>query len=86
MMGHVSRFLHIRSVNWGLRQRVSALDRFLAFLVFLGPHDINCSGVERSLDVRRIVFLDHLDARAAIFGDLVDVGALHQAEADVCMP
>jgi hypothetical protein len=36
--------------------------------------------------VRRVVFLDHLDTRAAVLSDLVDVGAFHQAEADVCIP
>ena len=59
---------------------------FLAFLVLLGSHDVDCSGVERGLDVRRVVFLDHLDASAAVLSDLVDVGTLHQAQADVCMP
>jgi len=34
----------------------------------------------------RIVFLNHLDAGAAVLGDLVDVRALHQAQADVSMP
>jgi dipeptidyl aminopeptidase/acylaminoacyl peptidase len=32
---------------------LSFLDSFLDFLVFLGPHNVNCSGVERGLDVRR---------------------------------
>jgi hypothetical protein len=36
--------------------------------------------------VRWVVFLDHLETGAAVLGDLVDVGALHQAQADVCMP
>ena len=36
--------------------------------------------------MRRIVFLDHLDAGAAVFGDLVDVGTFHQAQTDVRMP
>ncbi len=58
----------------------------LAFLVFLGPHDVDRSCVERSLDVRSVVFLDHLDTRAAVLSDLVDVGALHQPQTDVCMP
>ena len=33
-----------------------------------------------------VEFLDHLDAGAAVFGDLVDIGALHQAQADVGVP
>jgi len=36
--------------------------------------------------VRRVVFLDHFDAGAAVLGNLVDVGTLHKAQADVCMP
>src|SRR5260370_34865376 len=56
---------------------------FLPFLVFLGPHDIDRSGVERGLEVRCVVFLDHLDTYAAVFGDLVDVGTLHQTQADL---
>ena len=44
---------------------------------------INGGGVQRILDMRGVVILDHLDAGAAVFGDLVDVRPLHQAEADV---
>ncbi|MEA3011603.1 MAG: hypothetical protein QOD42_148, partial [Sphingomonadales bacterium] len=44
---------------------------------------IDRRGVEPVLDVRGAEVFDHLDAGAAVFGDLVDVGALHQAEADV---
>ena len=29
---------------------------------------------------------DHLDAGAAVLSDLIDVGALHQSQANVCMP
>ena|SRR4030081_1993318 len=75
----------MRFLIWTLWRGLNVLDGFLAFLVVLGPHNVNCSGVERGLDVRRVVFLDHLDTRAAILCDLVDVGALHQAQADVCM-
>jgi hypothetical protein len=62
------------------------LDGFLSSLVLLGPHDVDCGGVERSLDVRRIVFFDHLDASSAVLCDLVDVGTFHKAQADVCVP
>ena len=65
---------------------MSVLGCFLAFLVFLGPHNINCSGVERGLDVRRVVFLNHLDAGAAVLSHLVVVGTFHKAQADVRMP
>ena len=33
--------------------------------------------------MRCVVFLDHLDAGAAVFGDLIDVRAFQQPEADV---
>jgi hypothetical protein len=36
--------------------------------------------------MRCIIFLDHLDASAAVLCDLLDVGTLHQAQADVCLP
>ena len=32
-----------------------------------------------------VEFLDHLDAGAAVFGDLVNVGAFHEAHADISM-
>ena len=54
--------------------------------LLLRPHDIDCSGIQRCFDVRRIVLFDHLDTGAAVLSDLVDVGTLHQAQADVCMP
>jgi hypothetical protein len=34
-------------------------------------------------EVCRVEFLDHLDARAAVLCDLIDVCALHQAHADI---
>ena len=54
----------------------------LVFDYFLGlwPHGIDRGGVKVGLDMRCVVFLDHLDAGAAVFGDLIDVGAFHQAE------
>jgi hypothetical protein len=33
-----------------------------------------------------VILVDHLHARAAVLSDLVDVGPLHQAQADVCVP
>ena len=36
--------------------------------------------------MRGIVFLNHLDAGAAILGNLVDVGTFHQTQADVGVP
>src|SRR5690606_35695912 len=34
---------------------------------------------------RGVVLLDHLDAGAAVLGDLVDVGSFHQAQTDIGM-
>ena len=78
MIGHVARFLHIRFLVTSLRLRGSLHVIFL-YLVPLLPHDIDCSGVERCLDMRCIIFLDHLDTRAPVLSDLVDVGTLPQA-------
>ena len=47
--------------------------------------DIDRRGVERVLDMRRIVLLDHFNAGAAVFGDLVDVGSFHEPHANVGM-
>src|SRR5215471_9906658 len=35
--------------------------------------------------MRGVIFLDHLDAGAAVLGDLVDIRTLHQSQADVRM-
>jgi hypothetical protein len=48
------------------------------------PSHVDRGGIEHRLDVGGVEFLDHLDARAAVLGNLVDVGALHQAKADRC--
>ncbi len=57
------------------------------FLLFwLWPHDVDGGGIEVGLDVRRVIFFDHLDAGAAVFGDLVDVGTFHQAQTYICVP
>ena len=47
---------------------------------------VDRGGVERVLEVRSVELLDHLDARAAVLRDLVDVGAFEEAEADVGVP
>ena len=36
--------------------------------------------------MRCIIFLDHLDASAAVLSDLVDIRTLHEGQADVPMP
>ena len=52
-----------------------------------GTSKVNYSlGVSRFFDVRGVVFLDHLDAGPAVFGDLIDVGPFHQAHTDVGVP
>lgn len=52
----------------------------------LRPHDVDRGVVQVRLDMRCVIFFDHLDAGAAVFGDLVDVGAFHQAETYICVP
>jgi hypothetical protein len=88
MIGQVCLNLHagflIRSLRPSLGFRVGFVSSFV--FVLLGPHDVDRGGVKPGLDVRRVVFLDHLDAGAAVLGDLVDVGTLHQAQADVGVP
>lgn len=43
-------------------------------------------GVDHILEVSRVVLFDHFNAGAAVFRDLVDVGAFEQAEADIRVP
>ncbi len=64
--------------------------RFLApaFASFTFPldgalHHVDGGSIKHRLDVSGIEFLDHLDAGAAVLGDLIDVCTLHKAEADV---
>src|SRR5258708_37026273 len=59
---------------------------WLSLLFCLRPHDVDGGGVELGLDMGGVVFLDHLDAGAAVFGDLVDVGTFHQAQTYICVP
>ena len=47
---------------------------------------IDRRGIDHVFDMRRVIRLDHLDARSAVLGDLVDVSAFHQAHTDVGMP
>ncbi len=53
----------------------------------LGPRlsDIDRRCVDIVLQMPPIIFLDHLDAGAAVLGDLIDVGAFEQPQADVCV-
>ena len=45
--------------------------------------NVDRGGVQHILDMRRIKFLDHLDAGAAVFGQGVDVCSIDQSKADV---
>ena len=58
---------------------------FLPFLFFLGRLTLIAAASSEVLMCAAVVFLAHLDTRAAVLSDLVGVGALHQPQADVCM-
>lgn len=51
----------------------------------LGAPYVDGGRADHVLDVRGIVFLDHLDAGAAITGDGIHVRPLHQAETNIGM-
>lgn len=52
---------------------------FRARLVRPAATDVHGGGVDHVFDVRRVIFFDHFDAGAAVFGDSVNVGTFHQA-------
>src|SRR5271157_442851 len=74
------------SVTGNLRSRQVLIFRLVFVSFWLWPHDVDRGGVKLRLNMRRVILLDHLDAGAAVFGDLVDVGAFHQAQADIRVP
>ena len=39
--------------------------------------DVDRSGVQVRLDVRGIIFFDHLDAGTTVLGDLIHIRAFH---------
>ena len=47
------------------------------------PHDVDSGSIELRLQMRRIVFLNHLHACPAVLGNLIDVGTFKQAQANV---
>jgi hypothetical protein len=47
---------------------------------------IDRRSITHVVDVRRIVFLDQLDADATVFRNLIDLGSLHQPETDLGTP
>lgn len=57
----------------------------IARLSLFSAAHIDRRSIKHVLDVRRVVFLDHLDAGATVFRNLIDVGPLHQPETDVGM-
>ena len=50
------------------------------------PHDVDSGRIELRLQMRRIVFLNHLDAGPAVLGNLIDAGTFRQVRADVGVP
>ena len=58
---------------------------FASFPVLLNDAlpDIDRRRIKHRLDVSGVKFLDHFDAGPAVLGDLINIGTLHQAEANV---
>ena len=52
----------------------------------LGTPNIDDRSIDHVFDVGGVKFLDHLDAGAAVFRDLIHVGPLHQTQTDVGVP
>ena len=44
------------------------------------PHDVHTSGIELCLQLRRIIFFNHLDVWPAVPGNLIDGGTFQQAQ------
>src|SRR5271157_1520928 len=73
----------------GVIARASLLFWFRGWLVLLfcfGPPYVDRGGVETVLRVGGVIFLDHLDAGAAVLRDLINVRAFHETQADVGVP
>ena len=51
----------------------------------LGTTYVDRRRIKSALDMRGVELFDHLDARATVFGNLVDISTLHQPHADVGM-
>ena len=69
------------------RMKASTWPRLLPETSFLRtwPHDVDGGGIELRLQMGRIVFLNSPYACPTISGDLIDVGAFEQAQANVCV-
>src|SRR5258708_36409105 len=59
--------------------------RLVLLFGFRTPY-VDRGGVEAVLEVGGVVFLDHLDAGAAVLRDLINVRAFHETKADVGVP
>src|ERR1035441_6830720 len=60
-------------------------DRLVLLFGFRPPY-VDRGGVEAVLEVGSVVFLDHLNAGAAVLRDLINVRAFHETQADVGVP
>lgn len=60
-------------------------ERLVTFRPFPCFPYVNCRGIQRVLEVGGVEFLDHFHAGPAVLGDLVDIGPLHQTQANIGM-
>ena len=44
---------------------------------------VDCGRIQNCFNMNRIVFFDHLNAGATVFGYLVDISAFHESNADI---
>src|SRR5665213_2515383 len=74
---------------WGVIARASLVlwfrGRLILLFGFWTPY-VDRGGVETVLEVGCVVFLDHLNAGAAVLRDLINVRAFHETQADVGVP
>lgn len=52
----------------------------------LSTADVDRCRIESAFNVSGVEFFDHLHAGAAVFSNLIDICAFHQAHADICVP
>src|SRR5665213_563812 len=58
----------------------------LVLLFCFRPPYVDRGGVETVLQVGSVIFLDHLNAGAAVLRNLINVRAFHETQADVGVP
>src|SRR5690606_40138610 len=63
------------------------LRKILSSCSWLGPRlaNIDCGGVDIIFQMTPVIFFDHLDTCAAVFGNLVNICAFQQSQADISM-